>query len=70
MATKRKRGDDNQVIKSPEALRELLTSAIATYDLAEIALLHMMAGYDFSLGHLQQIFMGIAILFSSSGLRG
>jgi cell division GTPase FtsZ len=64
MATKRKRGDDNQAIKSPEALRELLNSNITTYESAEIALLHIMAGYDFSLSHLQQIFMGMAILFS------
>ena len=63
MATKKRRGDDN------EALRDLLSSAIKTHESAEIALLHLMDGYDFSLGHLQQILLGISILFSFSEAR-
>jgi hypothetical protein len=66
MAAKRKRGEGNQVIKTPEALRELLSTAITTFDSAEIALLHLMGEYDFSLSHLQQILSGTAILFSPS----
>jgi hypothetical protein len=66
MPPKRRRGDDNEVIKSSEDLRDLLTSAITTHGSAEIALLHLMSNYDFSLDHLQKVLLGISILSSFS----
>jgi hypothetical protein len=66
MATKRKRGDDKKILNSPETLRQLLTSAITTHESAQIALLHIMEEYEFSLSALQQILLGLSILFSFS----
>lgn len=68
MATKRKCDDDKSVVHSPDALRTLLSSAIAKYGSAEVALLHIMNTHDFYISILQQILTGPPILFWFSEL--
>ena len=62
MATKRKR-EDNPEVKSSDSLRKLLSSAITSYEVAEVALLRIMEEHNFSPSLLQQILNGSFILF-------
>jgi hypothetical protein len=56
MATKQEHDGDKPVAQSPYALRTLLSSAITTYDSAEVALIHIMKTHDFDTSLLQEIF--------------
>ena len=63
MATKQKCDNHKVVVRSADALRELLSSAITRYESAEVAILHIMKMHDFTPGLLQDILSGLSILF-------
>lgn len=57
--SKRKRGEGEQVISTTDGLLEVLNT-ITTEDSAEIAILHLMNEYSFSLSTLQQVLLGVS----------
>ena len=63
MASKRKSDDE---IQSSEDFRRLFTTAIVTYEEAELAVLWLMREYRFDLSILQQALIG-SVLLSSFG---
>jgi hypothetical protein len=68
MDTKQKHAEDKPVIYSAYALKTLMSSAITTYGSAEVALLHIMRTYDFSVSLLQGLLNSLCILFLFSEL--
>ena len=58
--SKRKRGEGEQVISTTDGLLEVLNNSIMTQDSAEIAILHLMNEYSFSLSTLQQVLLGVS----------
>lgn len=63
MASKQKRDNDKPLVQCVDALRMLLFANVLSHKSAEIAILHLMKSYDFSLGLLQQVLTGRSNLF-------